>query len=50
MGWTDKNELDKIQGVGNICDRILKEMDEQYPWVSVVRYLVEKIKKEYGDM
>lgn len=49
MGWTDKSELDKISGVNNICDRILKELDEEYPWITTCKYLVEKIKNEYGE-
>ena len=49
MGWTDKSELDKIEGINNICDRILEELDEEYPWITIVRYLVEKLKREYGE-
>lgn len=49
MGWTDKSELDKIEGINNICDRILEELDEEYPWITIVKYLVEKLKREYGE-
>jgi hypothetical protein len=24
-------------------------LDEKHPWITIIRYLVEKIKKEYGD-
>jgi hypothetical protein len=24
-------------------------LDEEYPWMSIVRYLVKKIQKEYGE-
>jgi hypothetical protein len=24
-------------------------LDEEYPWMPIIRYLVEKIKKEYGE-
>ena len=49
MGWTDKSELDKIEGINNICNRILEELDEEYPWITIVKYLVEKLKREYGE-
>lgn len=49
MGWTDKSELDNIEGINNICDRILLEINEDYPWMGIIKYLVEKIKKEYGE-
>ena len=49
MGWTDKSELDKIQGVNNICDRIIEELNEEYPWNSIVKYMVEKLKRENGE-
>ena len=25
------------------------ELDEEYPWMSIIRYLVEKIQKEHGE-
>ena len=49
MGWTDKSELDKIEGINNICNRILEELDEEYPWITIVKYLVEKLKREHGE-
>lgn len=49
MGWQDKSELDEIEGITNICNRILEELDEEYPWMGIIRYLVEKLKREYGD-
>lgn len=49
MAWTDRNELDEIKGINNICDRIIDELDEEYPWMSIIRYLVEKIQKEHGE-
>ena len=49
MAWTNKDELDKIKGINNICDRIIEELDEDYPWMSIIRYLVEKLKKEHGE-
>jgi hypothetical protein len=48
MGWTDRSELDKIDGIDNICDRIIEELDEDCPWMSIIRYMVERIKNEYG--
>ena len=50
MAWTNKDELDEIKGINNICDRIIEELDEEHPWMTIVRYLVEKIKKEYGEI
>lgn len=49
MGWIDKEELENIHGINNICDRILEEIDEDYPWMTIIKYLVEKIKREYGE-
>lgn len=49
MGYTSKEELDKINGINNICDRIIEEVDEEYPWMSIIRYMVEKLKNEYGE-
>jgi hypothetical protein len=49
MAWTNKDELDEIKGIDNICNRIIEELDEEHPWMTIVRYLVEKIKKEYGE-
>ena len=49
MAWTDRNELDEIKGIDNICNRIIEELNEEHPWMTIVRYLVEKIKKEYGE-
>lgn len=49
MGWTDRSELDKIEGIDAICNRIIEELDEEYPWMGIIRFLVEKIKKEYGE-
>lgn len=49
MGWADKSELDEIHGVNNICDRIIEELNEEYPWNSIIRYMVEKLKRENGE-
>ena len=49
MSYTDKDELRKIEGVSNICDRILEELNEEYPWICIIKFLVERIKNEYGD-
>jgi hypothetical protein len=49
MGWSSRDELDEIKGIDNICNRIIEELDEEYPWMPIIRYLVEKIKKEYGE-
>ena len=50
MAYTTKDELRKIEGITNICDRIIEELDEEYPWQSTIRFLVERIKNEYGDL
>ena len=49
MPYNDKSELDKIEGISNICDRILLELDDKHPWNSIIRYLVIRLKNEYGE-
>ena len=49
MSWTSSEELDEIKGIDNICDRIIEELDDKCPWMTIIRYLVEKLKKEYGE-
>ena len=49
MAWNSREELDGIKGINNICDRITEELDEDHPWMTIIRYLVEKLKKEHGE-